>query len=161
MWSSEQRRRFGLRGLLFITSIAALNGCHNPWPFAGPNAYLDNAQFMHAWETYLHCRSTSEPEEIRTDLRRLSAVAHKVTTQDRLSPVLPEAIRMLVTKPPSRLAVDPQEMMAACALHGGEVAQVAGQPELAVELLTLVVAAQKGGAYAPHPADAGRMFIRD
>lgn len=161
MGSSEHRRRFGLCELLFITSIAGLSGCHNPWPFAGPTAYLDNAQFMHAWETYLHCRSTSEPEEIRTDLRRLSVVAQRVTTQNRLSPVLPEAIRMLVTKPPSRLAVDPHDMMAACALHGGEVAQVVDQPELAVELLTLVVTAQKGGAYAHHPVDAGRVFIRD
>jgi hypothetical protein len=143
-------------GVLFFMGIVSLVGCHNPWPFAGSNSYLDNAQFMQAWETYLHCRSSSEPDEIRTDLHQLSVIARTVTTLSRPSVVLPAAIQALVTKPPSRLAVDPHAMMMACALHGGETAQFAGRPELAVELFTVVLAAQREEAPVHYPADVGR-----
>lgn len=158
MCSSELRRRCGVVGLLFIMGIVGLIGCHNPWPFAGSNSYLDNTQFMHAWETYLHCRSSSEPDEIRTDLQQLSVMARAVTRQNRPSVILPAAIRALVTKPPSRLAVDPHAMMVACALHGDEAAQFAGRPELAVELFTVVLAAQREGTPLHYPADVGRML---
>ncbi|MGA6826149.1 hypothetical protein ACO9S2_00925 [Nitrospira sp. NS4] len=104
---------------------------------------------MAAWKTYLHCRSSREPDEIHSDLHRLKRVAHAVITQDQAFVLLPAAVRSLIAALPSRLAVDPEAMVVACALHGNHVAQAAGQPELSMELFTTVVAAQKGAASTP------------
>jgi len=158
MRPSEQRRRFGAVGSVLVMGIVGLSGCQGMWPLSGSSSLLDNTQFMNAWETYLHCRLSSEPDEIRADLRRLGFVAHAVTAEIRTASFLPIAIRAFVAKPPLRLAVDPHAMMVACALHGGEVAQFAGRPELALELFTVVLAAQAGGTSAYYPADAGRTF---
>lgn len=70
-------------------------------------------------------------------------------------------MRSLIATLPSRVAVDPQAMAAACALHGGHVAQTAGQPDLSVELLTDVVTAQEGSAYAYQAVQAGLRLKRD
>jgi len=51
-------------------------------------------------------------------------------------------------------------MAAACALHGGHVAQTAGQPELSVELLTEVVTAHEGSAYGYYAVQAGHRLKR-
>ena len=151
-----ERCRAGVVGFLLLTGITGLSGCHFSWPFERPAPSLDDAQFMAAWKTYLHCRSSTEPDEIHSDLRQLKRVAHAVTIQDQASVLLPVAIQSLLAALPSRLAVDPEAMVVACALHGGHVAQAAGQPELSVELFTTVVAAQKDAASTPYAVEAGR-----
>jgi hypothetical protein len=147
--------RAGVIGLLLLTSIVTLSGCQISWPFERPASLLDNAQFMGAWETYLHCRSSTEPGAIRADLQRLNHVANLVTIQNQASVFLPVAIRSLIAAPPSRLAVDPEAMVVACAVHGGHVAQSAGQPELSVELFTAVVAERRGAAMLSTPSRMG------
>ncbi|HLZ33352.1 MAG TPA: hypothetical protein VKP13_04990 [Nitrospira sp.] len=143
---TRERCQAGLTWLLLLTSIVGLGGCHISWPFEHPAPPLNNAQFMAAWKTYLHCRSSIEPDEIRSDLHRLKRVTHTVTVHNQVSDVLPAAIRFLIAAPPSRLAVDPDAMVVACARHGSHVAQSAGQPELSVEVFPAVVAEQKGAA---------------
>lgn len=139
--------RAGAVWLVLLISIVGLSGCHITWPFDRPAAFLDSAQFMDTWKTYLHCRSSVEPEEIRADLRQLNRVAQAVSMPNHPSIlVLPAAVRTLIATLPSRLAVDPDAMSVACALHGGAVAQAAGQPGLSVVLLTAVAAAKQGGA---------------
>lgn len=136
--------RVGTVSLLFVMSVVGLSGCHISWPFDRPASLLDSAQFMETWKTYRHCRSSLEPEEIRSDLQQLTRVAQAVSMPNHASVLLlPAAVRTLIARLPSRLAVDPHAMVVACALHGGEVAQAAGQPGLSVALLTAVVAAQQ------------------
>lgn len=152
--------RRGAVELLFLMSIIGLGGCSMAWPSDRQTALLDNHQFMEAWNTYLHCRSSSEPEEIGTDLQQLNRIAHTATKQKDVPVPLPAAIRRLITAPPSRLAVDPRSMAAACALHGGLVAQSAGQFALSVELLTAVTAVRDGSEYDYYAVEAGRRLMR-
>lgn len=87
-------------------------------------------------------------------------MAYTVAMQSRPPGFLPASMRGFVMNPPSRLAVDPQAMMVACARHGGEVAHVVGRPELAVELFTVVLAALREQVHAYHPKDSDdRAFI--
>ncbi|MEK6804086.1 MAG: hypothetical protein AABZ34_15690 [Nitrospirota bacterium] len=118
---------------------------------------------MDTWKTYLHCRSSTEPDEIRADLQRLNRVtsSHAVSLQNHSSVLLlPAAMRSLIAALPSRVAVDPHAMSVACALHGGEVAQAAGQPGLSVALLTAVVAAQQGAVNAYYAVEAHQRLKR-
>ncbi|ULA70090.1 MAG: hypothetical protein LZF62_480290 [Nitrospira sp.] len=141
--------RSGAVRLVLLLSMVGLSGCHITWPFDRPASFLDSAQFMDTWKTYLHCRSSVEPEEIRADLQQLNRVAQAVSMPNHPSVLLlPAAVRTLIATLPSRLAVDPHAMSAACALHGGDVAQAAGLPGLSVALLTAVVAAQQSAANA-------------
>jgi len=139
--------RAGAVRLVLLLSLVGLSGCHITWPFDRPAFFLDSAQFIDTWKTYLHCRSSVEPEEIRADLQQLNRVAQAVSMPNHPSVLaLPAAVRTLIATLPSRLAVDPHAMSAACALHGGDVAQAAGQPGLSVALLTAVAAAKQGAA---------------
>ena len=139
-------------GLVLLMSIV---GCQISWPFDRPTSLLDSAQFMDIWKTYLHCRASVELEDIRSDLQQLNRVAQAVSMPNHASVLLlPAAVRTVIATLPSRLAVDPHAMSVACALHGGDVAQAAGQPGLSVALLTAVVAAQQGAVNAYYAVEA-------
>lgn len=140
----------GMLGLVFL-SVAGLGGCHLS------TSFLDNKQFMEAWSTYLHCRESSQPDEIRVDLQQLTGVSnrHAESLHNHSSILLlPGAMRSLVATLPSRVAVDPHAMASACALHGGTVAQAKGQPLVSEELLTHVVEAQEGSTSAYYTVQA-------
>ncbi|MEO5954102.1 MAG: hypothetical protein ABIR36_00190 [Nitrospiraceae bacterium] len=70
--------------------------------------------------------------------------------------VLPRVMQHLVSKLPSRLAVDLQAMALDCALHGGQVSQAAGRIRMAVELFTVVLARGNEEAYGYYVFEAGR-----
>lgn len=145
---------------LALLSIIGLNGCHTSWLFDRPAALLDSAQFMTTWKVYLHCRSSVELEDIRADLQELNRVAHAVSAKNHPSVlVLPAPIRTLISTLPSRLAVDPQAMSAACASHGRDLTQTADQRELSVEWLT-EVAAQEGWVGSHYAVQAGPRLKR-
>lgn len=150
------RYRAGILGFLFFMSLAGLGGCHSSWPFASSHLQLGNAQFMEAWRTYSHCRSSLEPDEIRADLRHLTDLAEAETMQHHAPRLLPAAIRSLMATLPSRLAVDPQSMVAACALHGGHVAQWAGRSDLSEELFGSVARTQHEPGAAYYAVEARR-----
>ncbi len=152
------RRRLGTVGLLCGTILIGFSACHGSWPFTGSTVLLNNSQFMEGWATYLHCRSSEEPDDIRSDVQQLTRIAYAVATQSRQSDFLPVSMRALVMTPPIRLAVDPHAMMVACAQHGGEMAQRVGRPELAVELFSVVLAALRERVSVYRPIDIGRAF---
>jgi hypothetical protein len=129
--------RFAIDALLLMSVM--LSGCQLSWPFQEPAPLFDNARFMATWETYRHCRASTEPGEIRADLERLHDAAHAARDQTDPPLLVPTPIRSLMTTLPSRLAVDPYAMTVACALHGREVAETAGQHDVARELLMRVV----------------------
>ena len=145
--------------LVLLLSMVGVSGCQIASPFGRPASLLDSAKFMDTWKTYLHCRSSVEPEEIRSDLHQLNRVAQAVSMPNHaMVLLLPASVRSLISTLPSRLAVDPHAMSVACALHGSEVAQAAGQPGLSVALLTAVVAAQPG-AVTTYYADAAHQRL--
>ena len=98
---------------------------------------------MDAWKTYLHCRSSDNPDEIRFDVYQLKHLANTLISSYQAPRVLPSRIRSLFAPLPSRLAVDPREMVIACALHGGQVAESAGRADLSRELFSSVIRDQK------------------
>lgn len=129
----------GTLGLVLLSGLG-LGGCQASGPFAGPTFALDNAQFMATWKTYLHCRSSADPAEIRADLLQLTHVARMASGRNRASfLLLPASLRSFLALPPSRLAVDPHAMAVTCALHGSDVAKATGQTDLSRELLTTIV----------------------
>ena len=147
--------------LVFILSVIGLNGCLILSPFDRPAVLLDSGQFMETWKTYRHCRSSVDPQAIIIDLLHLNQVAQLVSSRSRASVNdIPSAVRTLITMLPSRMSVDPHAMAAACALHGGSVAQAAGRPGLSVALLTAVVAGQRKSAN-PYYAGAAHQRLRD
>ncbi|HET9962908.1 MAG TPA: hypothetical protein VFQ34_11275 [Nitrospiraceae bacterium] len=143
----------GFAYALLVSAALGLTGCEYAWLHDRPSSLLDNAHFLETWKTYLHCRASSRPEEIRADLFQLTRVAHSLFQERQAAASLPRAIRSLVSTPPSRLSVDPQAMTTACALHGSQVAQAAGRPEMSIELLTAAVTAQQGTASAFYAAE--------
>lgn len=143
-------------GLLVFISAVAFGGCKSSWPVDGQAPLLDNDQFMGAWTTYLHCRASVELDEIQVDLQRLTRVPRAVTGERQISVHLPAAIRSLITRLSPRLAVNPQSMAVACALHGGHIALSAGRRQLAHELFTAVVASEEFGGQSYYVAEARR-----
>lgn len=157
----EGRRCVGASGLLCLMSVLWLGGCQTPWPLEKWPPLLDNAQFMETWNTYLHCRSSTEPGEIQADLQQLDHVAHAVAKQNQPSDFLPAAIRSRMDALPSRLAVDPTSMVVDCALHGGDVAQSEGQQKLSDDLFTAAEAAlSEQSSYGSYAVKATRRFKR-
>ncbi|MDE3042328.1 MAG: multicopper oxidase domain-containing protein [Nitrospirota bacterium] len=143
-------------GLLYLAMVLALAGCQTTWSFDRPTGPIDHVQFMHLWKTYTHCQSSSDPADIRLDAQHLDQAAHAVKVKSRSSLVLPAAMQHLISDLPSRLAVDPQAMALACALHGGQVARSVGRPRLAVELFNVVLTKQADAAYGSYVFEASR-----
>lgn len=128
--------------MVLAMSLGGMAGCQFSLPFDRSAPLLDHAHFMDAWHSYLHCRSSVEPDEIRIDLDQLHRVAQTIALQNQVSPLVPAGIRPLIAAPLIRLSVDPHEMVLSCALHGSRVAQSAGRPEVAVELFRTVLASE-------------------
>lgn len=152
MWEHWQVRSCGL---LFLVAVG-LGGCQAGWPLDRPSGSIDPAVFMNVWKTYTHCRSSSDPDDIRVDAQYLDRAAYAMESKSQSPNVLPMAMQHLVSKLPSRLAVDPQAMALDCALYGGQVAQVVGRTRLAEELFHVVLAKQAEAAYGYYMFEASR-----
>jgi hypothetical protein len=121
-----------------ILCLSFQSGCQMFSPQRQVSAHHQE-QFMDAWKTYLHCRASDQPDEIRSDVYQLKDLAKKLTSPNQAPRVLPSRIRSLFAPLPSRLAADPREMVVACALHGGQVAESAGRSDVSRELFNSVV----------------------
>jgi hypothetical protein len=152
-----QARAFGL---LFLLLVVGLEGCQTTWLFDRSTAVIDNVSFMNLWKTYTHCRSSSEPDEMRLDAQQLDQAAHAVKLKSQSSIVLPAPIQHLISELLPRLAVDLKAMAMDCALHAGQVARSAGRPRLAVDLLNAVMATPPEVAYGYYVFEASRELER-
>lgn len=148
-----------LCGFLFLLAVG-LGGCQFSWPLDRPAGSIDYAEFQNLWKTYRHCRSSSDPDDIRVAAHYLDRAAYAMESKSPSPIVLPMAMQHLVAKPFFRLAVDPKAMALDCALYGGHVAQVAGRNRLAEELFHVVLAQQAEEAYGYYVFEAGRGLER-
>ena len=160
MAAARRRRLIPWAVPLCLMSLFVLSGCYTPWVDDASDPLIDNTRFMNAWETYRHCRASSEPDEIWSDLQELRRVAQVVTRQTQPSVRLPAVIRSWMEALPPRLAVDPNAMTTACALHGASVAQFAGRSELSAELFTAAGAEQEGLSYVRYAGGLNRILKR-
>src|SRR5262245_31865540 len=105
----------GMLGLLQLCVILlTLVGCRS---FARLNDLrpLEEQTFQHLWSVYSHCQSSVDPEEMREDLKHLGQTARRLREINGAS-VLREGFANTVEEPPSRFSVNPEAMMAACAI---------------------------------------------
>ena len=130
--------------------VTTLVGCANI--LDGPTTSARNVEFMTLWKTYSHCRSSSDPNEMRADAERLRQAA-----QTQPSTIHPKFLGMEAgTVLPSRLTVDPQAMVMACSLHAGQKAQSLGRRAIALEMFNMIMTINPESKYAYYVAEASR-----
>jgi hypothetical protein len=113
------------RTVIALGFLAILGGCQS-LQIAPPQASLDNAAFMAAWDVYRHCQLGTDVDAMRVDMQQLARVA----------------------QPAPRLAADPKAMAASCALFAGHAALRAERMELAAEMFRTVLKNQSQQEYA-------------
>ena len=149
-----------MRRLLSIVSVVVvLGGCQTTQPVAKSTA-LENTAFMRLWTTYRECRSSSDLNAMRGAARQLNQAATiRTSGRDFVLP-LPKQIERLVSKPPTRLAVDPKAMAAACTLHAGQAAMEAGRNDVAAEMFRSVIDGHPQAEYAYYVEQARLGFAQ-
>lgn len=126
----------GLLGAVVLSS-----GCTT-----GPSSQiteLKNSGFMSLWNTYADCKSTANLAQATSDLTQLRSASQIVEAREGFVLPLPTHLERLVANPTSRVAVDVEAMVAACALHTGELAFSQGQTDIARDLLVSVIKLHK------------------
>lgn len=104
-----------------------------------------NSGFMSLWNTYADCRSTSDFVQAESDLEQLrSAHIQEAGSYEGFVLPLPARIERLVSNPASRVAVDVEAMVSACALHAGELALDQGHIDIARDLFVSVITLHDG-----------------
>ena len=122
--------------LLVCGLIVMLAGCQT---VPQTTQVLDNSTFMNLWSTYRHCASGSDLDQLRGDVKTLTQAAGFRTSHRDFSVPLPNLVLRHVTAQPTRVAVDPKAMVAACSIHAAEVALDAGKDAVAAELLNGII----------------------
>jgi hypothetical protein len=100
---------------------------------------LDNTGFMSLWQTYSHCRLSSDVSEAQYDMLRLAEASRLRYGNDGFVLPLPKKLDQLVSNPTNRFAVDVRAMASACSLHAGQLALDKGELDLARDLIKTVV----------------------
>jgi hypothetical protein len=99
---------------------------------------------MSLWNTYADCKSTSDLGQAVSDLGQLrSASKHGLVAYEGFVLPLPTRLERLVSDPASRIAVDVEAMVSACALHAGELALDQGDIDIARDFFVSVITLHK------------------
>ncbi|MGH7232827.1 MAG: hypothetical protein ACREJU_15935 [Nitrospiraceae bacterium] len=114
-------------------------------------AVMSQASFIELWKTYTHCRTTEDPQAIFVDAMRLNQVSR--TAQAEL-PRLLHPVKPFVSDLPTRLAVDPKSMAAACTLRAGQAATAIGWNDLAITLYQSLLRVAGESYYAKQAQEA-------
>ncbi len=130
-------------GLLALGIMIIVTGCTS-----SPSTQISesgNSGFMSLWNTYADCRSTSDFIQAESDLEQLrSAHVQEAGGYEGFVLPLPARIERLVSNPASRVAVDVEAMVSACALHAGELALDQGHIDIARDLFVSVITLHDG-----------------
>lgn len=117
-------------------------------------ATIDNGSFMSLWNSYSHCQTTTDVNQLREDALTLTSAATHSLTQDSFVLPLPGKLEQFVATPAARFAVDVTAMAAACSLRAGSAAVEAGKLDIAKELLQTVLSYQPQSEYAYYALQA-------
>ncbi len=135
-------RKYLVPGLFGVGVIAFVTGCTS-----GPSTQVPesrNSGFMSLWNTYADCRSTVDLSQAVSDLQQLrSAGEQGPVGEDGFVLPLPTRLERLVSDPASRVAVDVEAMVSACALHAGELALDQGNIDIARDFFVSVITLHK------------------
>lgn len=142
--------------LALLVMTVGLAGCPATGALMNQPASHDTAQLMDLWRIFTHCRSSTDPDEMRNDAQRLDRAAHVITRHMRASFVVLDAMPSALPKPSSRLAVDPTALAVACTLYAGQAAQSLGQVLLATEMFRSLLATGSDREYAYYVRQASR-----
>jgi len=82
------------------------------------------------------------------DAQQLNRTVRLMDRTSRAARLLPDSIEQTLADPPSRVAVDPKAMAAACTLLAAQAAQNAGHSRFAGEMFSFVVANFADSRYA-------------
>ena len=149
-----------MKRLLSIVSVlVVLGGCQTTQPVAKSTA-SENTAFMRLWTTYSECRSGTDFDAMRAAARQLNRAAATPTSGKDFVLPLPKQITRLVSKPPTRLAVDPKAMAAACTLYAGHAALEAGRNDVAAEMFLSVMDGHPQAEYAYYVEQARLGFAQ-
>ena len=99
---------------------------------------IENHAFISLWDTYNHCVTESNTQEIQRNLEILSSAPKPISLDDSPIPV-PKFLKKLSGTRNSRLAVDPRAMAAACSIHLGEVARQSADWNTALHIFQAIV----------------------
>lgn len=134
-------KHLGLR-LAVMSAVLMITGCTSN--HSTQLSESRNSGFMSLWNTYADCRSTSDFSQAVSDLRQLrSARELGPVVHDGFVLPLPTRLARLVSDPASRVAVDVEAMVSACALHAGELALNQGNIDSARDFFVSVITLRK------------------
>lgn len=136
-------RKYLAQGLFGVGVMAFVIGCTSGSSTTKVSE-TRNSGFMSVWNTYADCRSTSDFGQAVSDLKQLrSASEHEPVAYEGFVLPLPTRLERLVSDPASRVAVDVEAMVSACALHAGELALDQGNIDIARDFFVSVIALHK------------------
>ncbi len=121
---------------LVLILLLALSGCATS-RLPAPSILSDNGSFMDLWNSYTHCFQDEDLDGMRVDAQRLIRGAQAIGSLD--DPTPHESHEPVPQGPTIRLAVDPAEMAAACALHAGQSAREMGRLYVAHEMFHTIL----------------------
>ena len=133
--SRVKRLVLGLIGVVVLAS-----GCQTNHSTLAP---LDNSGFMSLWQTYSDCKITSDFKQAHVGMKHLSSAALLDQQNNGFVLPLPAQLERLVSNPANRLAVDIQDMTAACSLHTGKLALHEGKVDEARQAFTSILTLNK------------------
>lgn len=133
----NDEERGTLRLFWLCLMLLTLAGCQS-FPHLEDSRLHDEQTFRHLWRLYSHCRSSEDLEEMREDIGHLRQAAQRYREPNKAT-FLQQTIPHVVEELPSRISVDPEAMMAACALHAGHVARINERSDIASKFYRLIV----------------------
>jgi hypothetical protein len=99
---------------------------------------IENHAFISLWDTYNHCLTGSNTQEIQRNLAILHSAPKPISLDDSPIPV-PNFLKKLSSTRNSRLAVDPRAMAASCSIHLGEIAYQSADWNMALRTFQTIV----------------------
>ncbi len=118
--------------------LLGMVGCQAFQPKNPGELALENHHFLGLWDAYNLCMTTSNIQEMKTNLVVLESAPKPISLDDSPIPV-PTFIKALTDSRSSRLAVDPRAMAASCSLHLAEVAQQTTDWRTAIQTFQTIV----------------------
>jgi len=131
---------------LMVVAMLWLSGCQTV-PQSSSDQILDNRTFMSLWNTYQHCMSGNDLDQLRNDVSTLTNAPHSRMSPGDFTVPLPDLLQRHVSAQPMRVSADPKAMVAACSLHFSEIALEHGRNEVAAELLNGLLRTHSSGEY--------------